>query len=98
MTSAALVLMAIAFNTDTLRRILPVDYRYVIAWGLLISLATAAGSFLFGVPFMSQTFDYFDIPILGEVELTTALIFETGVFLAVVGVTMTIILQIGEDR
>ncbi|MCM3130900.1 Na+/H+ antiporter subunit A [Paenibacillus provencensis] len=97
-TSASLVLMAIAFNTDTLRRILPVDYRYVIAWGLLISLATAAGSFLFGVPFMSQTFDYFDIPILGEVELTTALIFEAGVFMSVVGVTMTIILQIGEDR
>ncbi|MCM3786768.1 Na+/H+ antiporter subunit A [Neobacillus mesonae] len=97
-TSAALVLLAIAFNTDTLRRILPVDYRFVIACGLLISLATAAGSFLFGVPFMSQTFDYFDIPILGEVELTTAMLFEVGVFTAVVGVTMTIILQIGEDR
>lgn len=97
-TASALVLLAIAFNTDTLRRILPVDYRTVIAWGLLISLATAAGSFVFDLPFMSQAFGYFDIPLLGEVELTTATIFETGVFMAVLGVTMTIILQIGEDR
>ncbi len=97
-TAAGLVLIALAFSTDTVRKALPIDFRTLTAIGLGIALLTGAGSFLFGVPFLSQTFGYFDLPILGETELATAMLFDLGVYLAVLGVTMNIILQIGEDR
>ncbi|MFP3490594.1 MnhB domain-containing protein, partial [Staphylococcus sp. SIMBA_130] len=42
-------------------------------------------------------FDYFQFPIFGEVELTTALPFDLGVYLVVVGAALTIILAIAED-
>ncbi|MGG4128183.1 Na+/H+ antiporter subunit A [Paenibacillus illinoisensis] len=97
-TAAALVLIALAFSTDTVRKALPIDFRTLTAVGLAIALLTGAGSFLFGVPFLSQTFGYFELPLLGETELATAMLFDLGVYIAVLGVTMTIILQIGEDR
>lgn len=97
-TAAALVLIALAFSTDTIRKALPVDFRILTGIGLGIALLTGAGSFIFGVPFLSQTFGYFELPLLGETELATAMLFDLGVYLAVLGVTMTIILQIGEDR
>ena len=53
---------------------------------------------LFGKPFLTQTFGYFDLPIFGKTELATATIFDTGVALAVIGTAVTIILTISEDR
>lgn len=97
-TATALVLLAIAFNIQTLRRVVPVDFRKITALGLLIAALTGAGSFLFDVPFLTHVFGHVHIPILGDIELATAVLFDLGVYLAVVGVTMTILLTIGEDR
>lgn len=95
MTSAALILMAISFGMDTVRKVLPVNYRMITAVGLLIAILTAAGSFVFGAPFLSHAFGHFDLPIMGDTELATAVLFDLGVYLAVVGVTMSIIFTIG---
>lgn len=98
MTAGGLVLLALAFDTKTIRRALPIDFRLVTATGMLIATLTGLGSFVFGAPFLSHAFEYFNLPLLGKTELATATIFELGVYLAVVGVAMTIILSIGEDR
>lgn len=98
MTSAALVLMAIAFGMDWVRKSLPVNYRLLTAVGLLIAILTASGSFLFGAPFLSHAFGHFHLPVLGDTELATAVLFDLGVYLAVVGVTMNIILSIGGEK
>lgn len=98
MTSAALVLMAIAFGLDTVKKILPVNYRMITAVGLLIAILTGAGSFAFGAPFLSHAFGHFDLPVMGDTELATAVLFDLGVYLAVVGVTMNIIITIRGDE
>ncbi|WP_054859449.1 Na(+)/H(+) antiporter subunit B [Gracilibacillus sp. JCM 18860] len=99
MTSAAILLMYMAYGGEkALSKILPLNYRLLISIGLLIALVTGLGSFLFGQPFLSQTFGYFHFPIFGEVELATALLFDLGVYLTVIGVTLTIITNISEDR
>lgn len=98
MLAAALVLMGIAFGTDFLAKVLPVNYRLLTAAGLLIAIATASGSFLFGVPFLTHTFGHIHLPLLGETELATAVLFDLGVYLSVTGVTMNMILSIGGDR
>ncbi|GGG20100.1 Na(+)/H(+) antiporter subunit B [Paenibacillus abyssi] len=97
MSASALVLLALAFDLKTVRKVIPVNYRVLTALGLLLAVLTGVGSFVFDVPFLSHTFGYFDLPLLGKTELATAVLFDLGVYLAVVGVTMTIILSIGED-
>ncbi|WP_037985926.1 Na(+)/H(+) antiporter subunit B [Thalassobacillus devorans] len=97
MTSTAIVLMYMAYGMKAVSKIIPINFRVVIPIGLLIAIATGIGSFLFGQPFLSQTFAYFQLPILGKTELATALLFDLGVYLTVIGVTMTIILTIAQD-
>ena len=96
--ASALVLMYLTLGTEAVNKIIPVDFKTVAAIGVLIAVLTGVGSFLFGVPFLSQTYGYVDFPILGKTELATALIFDTGVALAVSGSAVTIILSISEDR
>lgn len=98
MTSAAIVLLLLAYDLNTVAKILPVDYKIIIATGLLISVLTVAGGAIFDVPMMTHAYKYFDLPILGHTSLHTAVLFDLGVYLVVVGVTMTIIQTIGDDE
>jgi multicomponent Na+:H+ antiporter subunit B len=97
MTASSLVLLYLAYDLETMKKVIPIDFKKVTAVGLFVAVATGMGSFLYDVPFLSHTYDYFDLGILGKTELATALLFDLGVYLTVVGVTMTIILSIGED-
>ncbi|WP_261133750.1 Na(+)/H(+) antiporter subunit B [Bacillus sp. Marseille-Q3570] len=98
MAAGAFILLYITFGLKTMQKVLRVNFRYFIAAGLLIAFATGVGSFIFGQPFLSHTFGHFHLPLLGDTELATAVMFDLGVYLTVIGVTMTIILTIAEDR
>lgn len=96
-TASALVLLYIAFDLQTVREVIPVDFKKLAAAGVLVSVLTGVGSLVLDVPFLSQTFKYYDLPFLGKTELTTAFIFDIGVYMCVIGTTMTIITSISED-
>ncbi|MEY8755089.1 Na(+)/H(+) antiporter subunit B [Peribacillus frigoritolerans] len=98
MTSAAIVLLLLAFDIKTVTGILPIDYKFMIGSGLFISSLTVAGGLVFGVPLMTHVYQYVDLPLLGHISLHTAVLFDLGVYLVVVGVTMTIIQTIGESE
>ncbi|PZX03930.1 multisubunit sodium/proton antiporter MrpB subunit [Psychrobacillus insolitus] len=96
--ASAIVLLYLTSDIESIRKSLPFDFKLVAALGVLLATGTGFGSILFGVPFMSQTFAYFELPIFGKTELTTVTIFEAGVVLAVVGVVVTIILSMSESE
>ncbi|MGD6832650.1 Na(+)/H(+) antiporter subunit B [Sutcliffiella halmapala] len=98
MTSAALVLLLLAFDIKTMKEALPINFLTVAASGLMISILTGVGAFLFDVPFLTHTFQYIELPILGETALASTLAFDLGVYLVVVGIAMTIIQTIGESE
>ncbi|WP_227551415.1 Na(+)/H(+) antiporter subunit B [Metabacillus sediminilitoris] len=98
LTSGAIVLLLLAFDLKTVLAFLPIDYIKMTATGLLIALLTGVGSFFFDAPFLTHTFSYVDLPILGTTSLATAVLFDLGVYLVVIGVTMTIIQTIGETE
>jgi multicomponent Na+:H+ antiporter subunit B len=98
MTSAALVLLLLAFDIKTIQKVFPFNFLNVAASGLLISILTGVGSFFFDVPFLTHTFEYVKLPILGKTALASTLIFDLGVYLVVVGIAMTIIQTIGESE
>lgn len=99
LTASAIILLYLSLDMETMKRVIPLDFIRVTALGLLIAVSTGAGSFLFGAPFLSHAFGYFDLPLYGEhTELATAVLFDIGVYLTVIGITMTIIQTIGEDQ
>lgn len=98
MTTSAIVLLLLSNGWKVIKQVIPIDFKNLMAIGLLIAVGTGMGSFLFGVPFLTQTFGYFYLPILGKTELATAVLFDIGVYLVVVGVTLSIIQSIGESE
>lgn len=97
MTASALVLLYLGFDLKSIKKALPFNYTVIIAIGLLTAIMTGVSSMLFGYPYLTQFFGYYQLPILGKTELTTALFFDLGVYLVVVGIALTIILTISED-
>jgi multicomponent K+:H+ antiporter subunit A len=68
----------------------------LLASGLLIATATGAGSWLFGQPFLTSSYGYFTLPIVGTFELATAMLFDFGIFLVVVGTLMIALTELGQ--
>lgn len=97
-TASALVLLYITFDAKTVRTMIPVDYKVMGAVGVLLAISTGAGALLFDAPFLTQSFSSIPLPLLGETELATAVLFDLGVYFAVIGTTMTIIMSISEDE
>ena len=65
-----------------------VEYHTMIGFGCLIAGLTGIGSWFAGRPFLTSSFGYFEIPPIEEFELATALFFDLGVFLTVLGAVM----------
>ena len=95
--AAAIVLLCLAFDIETVKEGLPVDFKLVAALGAFIVVACGIGATVFGVDFLTQAFATIHLPFFGDVDLTTVTLFESGVTLAVVGVVVTIISSISED-
>ncbi len=49
------------------------------------------GAWWFGAPFLTSAYGHFHPPVVGDLELATAAIFDLGVYLTVVGVVMLIL-------
>jgi len=97
-TAAGIILLYLAFDIETVKKNIPIDFKKVAALGVLISVLTGVGGMLFGDNFLTQSFGYFNLPIFGKTELATAVLFDVGVALAVIGTAVSIILSISEDR
>ncbi|MEQ3652179.1 MAG: monovalent cation/H+ antiporter subunit A [Glaciecola sp.] len=95
-TSVAIIQQYIAHGVEWVKPRIKVDYQTLISLGVLIAALTGVGSWFFDRPFMTTWFDYFDIPFIGEIELASALIFDLGVYLTVVGATLLILANLGK--
>ena len=95
-TAVAIILQYIAQGVDWVKERMNVEYQRVVAIGLMIALATGAGSWLFERPFLTSWFDYFHIPLLGKIELASAIAFDLGVYVTVVGSTLLILANLGK--
>jgi multicomponent Na+:H+ antiporter subunit A len=91
----ALVLRYLAGGRYELGETLPLDAGKVLGVGLALSACTAAGSLFLGAPVLSSAVLQFDIPVLGHVKLVTALFFDLGVYLIVVGLVLDVLRSLG---
>lgn len=96
--ASAVVLLLIAFDRKTVHKMLPIDYRFMITLGLVFAGGVPTLSFLFGTPFFQHQFTYVEVPILQELSLHTAVLFDIGVFLTVMGACLLIITLVAEEK
>jgi multicomponent K+:H+ antiporter subunit A len=75
-------------------RILPVRWMGI---GLLLAVSTGAAAWLFNRPFLSSSFFYLEIPLVGAIPLASALLFDLGVFALVVGATVLMLIAIAHQ-
>jgi len=68
----------------------------LIAAGVLMASATGTVSLFLGRPFLTSAFGHVHLPVVGEFELASAMVFDLGVFLTVVGVILLIIANLGK--
>ena len=93
--ASSFVLYSIAFGVDAGRRALLVRPATLLGVGPLVALTSGLPAVITGQPFM--TAQWTEVP-LGRtaVALGTPLVFDVGVFLAVIGVVLTIVFTLAE--
>ncbi|KAB2924250.1 MAG: monovalent cation/H+ antiporter subunit A [Dechloromonas sp.] len=86
--SVALIMQYMASGFGWAAQRMRVDYHALIGFGVLTAGVTGIVAWLADRPFLTSTFGHFHLPLIGEFELASAMAFDTGVFLTVIGATM----------
>ena len=98
LASAAFSLGALAYGVKSAKREVRFSPQFLMTFGLI----AAAGSGLIGMvqhgqPFLTAQWYEFSLPLLGQLKVGTALIFDIGVFAVVIGVTTGVVFSLLED-
>lgn len=94
-TAVSLIVQYLSNGYHWVHQRMSPDKHPLVAWGLAIAALTGLASWLFGYPFLTSTFGYFHWPVVGKFELASAMAFDLGVFLVVVGATLMILVNLG---
>lgn len=95
-TAVAIIQQYIAHGVGFIKSRMHLRYQWFIGGGILLAALTGLGSLLFGQPFLKSWFDHFHIPLIGDIELASAMLFDLGVYLTVVGATLLILANLGK--
>ena len=94
--AAAYALTAIAFGVEKSKKMLKFPPIKIIATGILIALLSGLIAQLYKMNFMTGIWDDTELPIIGK--LGTPLIFDIGVYLCVLGISLMIIFSLFEEE
>lgn len=93
--SAAIVLHAMERSLDDARRLLRMPPRAWITLGLAVAGLSGLPGMIAGRPFMTGAWLGTPLPVLGR--LGTPVLFDVGVYLLVIGVVTSIVLELMEE-
>lgn len=96
-TSVALILLYMAGGVRWIESRVAVNPVRWIGGGLLLSLMVGVASFAFDLPFLTSYYDYLQLPLIGAVPMSSAFIFDLGVFGLVVGATTLMLIALGHQ-
>lgn len=93
----SLVIRLMARGRPGVLTALPAEPETLMGFGLATALAVAAGGWLWGEAFLGSAILDVSLPLLGTLHLASALFFDVGVFLVVIGLISALILTLGEE-
>lgn len=91
----ALVLRYLAGGRYELGETVPIDAGKILGLGLILSAGTALTSLFLGAPALSSATLEVTLPLIGHIKLVTALFFDLGVYLIVVGLVLDVLRSLG---
>jgi len=94
-TGVALILQYLSSGIDFAQARLPRHKARLLALGLLLSGATGVASWAYDRPFLTSAHGHVALPLLGEIELASAMVFDLGVYVVVVTVVLMVLAQLG---
>ncbi|MGE0665986.1 MAG: monovalent cation/H+ antiporter subunit A [Sphingomonadales bacterium] len=86
--SIALIMQYMASGISWAQQRMKTDFHNLVGWGVLIAGLTGIGAWMAGRPFLTSAYGYVTWPVVGTFELATAMAFDLGVFLTVIGAVM----------
>lgn len=99
LAASSFVLLSLSDSSTVARRRLRLAPETLMAIGILLAAGSALPAWLTGKTiFTGLWLPTFSLPLLGTVHLGTPLIFDLGVFLAVIGFTLTVIFSLEESE
>ncbi len=91
----AIILLSMAGGLRDAEVVFPAAHaRWWMALGLALAGSAATLPLLFGHPFMKGLWQTVSLPGLGELEIGTPVIFDVGVYIVVLGMTLTVVLRL----
>ncbi|QXC59169.1 DUF4040 domain-containing protein [Aquihabitans sp. G128] len=97
LAGAAVALRYVAGGIGDVRRLSRARPWTVLGAGLVTSVGTAVAPLLLGDPVLSSAYRKVDLPVLGSVSLSSAAIFDIGVYLVVLGLALMVFESFGDD-
>jgi multicomponent Na+:H+ antiporter subunit B len=92
------ILVAIARDPGTARRILTIDPPVLVGAGLVVGFAAGIIGTLVGRPLLTGVWIEIPLPDDTVLELGSPLLFDVGVYLVVLGTTLGIVLALIEEQ
>jgi len=96
--AVALMLQYVGGGVDFVSDKLRLNYVRLLGVGLGIATLTGGASFWFGFPFLTSTHGYVYPPLIDKFELASAMAFDLGVFLVVIGTVLLALTEIAGLR
>lgn len=95
---SGLVIRLVATGRVRARQSLPAPPATIMGLGLALALATGIAGWVWGDAFLEAAKVTLDVPLLGEMHMTSALLFDIGVFMVVIGVGTALVLALAETE
>lgn len=95
--AAAITVHYVAGGADQVRALSRVRPWFVLGGGLILAVATALAPLLGGGAILESGYTGTDLPLFGEVALTSTLAFDIGVYAVVVGLVLMAFEAFGDE-
>ena len=96
--ASALLLVYLSFGRRGLMRALPIPPAEIIGIGLGAAILAGLIGLFFEGTFLTYTYASLSGPLVGDIKISSLLLFDLGVYAVVIGVVATAILQLGSEQ
>ena len=93
----AIAVRYVAGGMEGVRQAVRLKPWTILGLGLVAAVGTAAAPLVAGRPLLDAVKWDLDLPLFGHIGVSTVLLFEAGVYLAVVGLVLMVFEAFGED-
>lgn len=98
LAATAFALYAISHDVASSRMLLRIHEQTLLGTGLLMAASAGVIGLVVGDPFMTGQWVEIKLSFFGKLKLGTPLLFDVGVYLVVIGMTLMVVYALAEEQ